>query len=139
MKARAIGRLRRREHTRKLPLAQPDVYHLRLAYGRLLACAGRDAAAAHQYRLARRLYPDADPDRVLGDDDPHGCERPDRQPNLVSPHLSRARARGGGGIVGEIRNHELEEGSGGYAQNPAAACERPEAPAREILVQRDGP
>ena len=66
-------RLRRREHTRKLPLTPPDVFYLRVAYGRLLACAGRDTAAAHQHRLARRLYPDADFDRVLGEDDPHRC------------------------------------------------------------------
>ena len=66
------SRLKRREHTRKMPLSQEQVYYLHFAYGNLLACAGREAAAAHQHRLARRLYPHADFDQVFKDD-PHGC------------------------------------------------------------------
>ena len=67
------SRLKRREHNWKMPLSQEEVYYLRFAYGNLLACAGREAAAAHQHRLARRLYPQAEFDQVFEDDDPHGC------------------------------------------------------------------
>ena len=67
------SRLQRREHRRKMPLHQEEVYYLRFAYGNLLACAGQDAAAAHQHRLARRLYPGADFDHVFGGEDPHRC------------------------------------------------------------------
>ena len=65
-------RLQRREHTRKMPLTQQEVYYLRFAYGSLLACSGNEAAATHQHRLARRLYPHADLAQVF-EDDPHGC------------------------------------------------------------------
>ena len=65
-------RIRRREHTRKMPLTQQEVYYLRFAYGSLLACSGNEAAAAHQYRLARRLYPRVEFEQVF-EDDPHGC------------------------------------------------------------------
>ena len=65
-------RLRRREHTRKMPLTQQEVHYLRFAYGSLLACSGNDGAATYQHRLARRLYPDVDFDQAF-EDDPHGC------------------------------------------------------------------
>ena len=65
-------RIRRREHTRKMPLTRQEVYYLRFAYGSLLACSGNEAAAAHQYRLARRLYPRVEFEQVF-EDDPHGC------------------------------------------------------------------
>lgn len=67
------SRLQRREHLRRMPLSQREAYYLHFAYGTLLECAGDEAAAAHQYRLARRLYPQVDFDQVFGDDDPHGC------------------------------------------------------------------
>ncbi len=66
-------RLRRREHAWQMPLTQQEVYYLRFAYGNLLACAGKDVAAAHQHRLARRLYPQADFDQAFEGDDTHGC------------------------------------------------------------------
>ncbi len=65
-------RIRRREHTRKMPLTQQEVYYLRFAYGSLLACSGNEAAAAHQRRLAQRLYLHVDFDQVF-EDDPHSC------------------------------------------------------------------
>ncbi len=65
-------RLQRREHTRQMPLTQQEVHYLRFAYGSLLACEGQKAAAEHQHRLARQLYPHADLDQTF-EDDPHGC------------------------------------------------------------------
>ena len=66
------SRVKPREYTRKRPLSQEQGYYLHYAYGNLLACAGQAAAAAHQHRLARRLYPHVDFDQVFKDD-PHGC------------------------------------------------------------------
>ena len=68
-----LSRLRRREHLRQMPLHQQEVYYLRFAYGNLLACAGQEAAAAHQHRLARRLFPQAEFEQAFTEDDPHWC------------------------------------------------------------------
>ena len=66
-------RLWQREHQYRMPLSKQDAFYLHYSYGQLLSCAGDQAAAAHQHRLAVALYPGADLEQVFGSDDPHGC------------------------------------------------------------------
>ncbi len=73
---RRTSRLRRREHLWKMPLDQREVSYLRFGYERLLRCAGKEAEAAHQRRLAQRLYPHVDFDQVYTNDTAHSCRGP---------------------------------------------------------------